>query len=372
MPTLQSETHPPRGPLRGLRVLEFAGLGPVPYAAMLLADMGADVVRLDRPDGQRRAKDIISRGRLSFELDLKQPADLDCAITLAGRADVLLEGFRPGVMERLGLGPEKLLAENPKLVYGRMTGWGQTGPLAAAPGHDINYIALTGALDAIGPADGPPVPPLNLLGDYGGGSLFLVMGVLAAVLEARQSGRGQVVDCAICDGVVSMLSLFHTLTALGQWSTQRGANPFNGGAHFYTTYECADGKYIAVGAGEPKFYAAFRKLAGLTDPEFDKQRDRTAWPKLKRKAQDVFKTKTRDEWIAIFEGNDACVAPVLSFSEAMQHPHLQARDTVVEIDGVRQAAPAPRFSRTPSSIQATRSISSIQELREYWSDRTQV
>jgi alpha-methylacyl-CoA racemase len=370
--TMSNGTGLHQGPLRGLRVLEFAGLGPVPYAAMLLSDMGADVVRFDRPGGQRRAKDIISRGRLSFELDLKQSADLDCAVALAGRADVLLEGFRPGVMERLGLGPEKLLKDNPKLVYGRMTGWGQNGPLAAAAGHDINYVALTGALNAIGPADGAPVPPLNLLGDYGGGSLFLVMGVLAAVLEARQSGRGQVVDCAICDGVVSMLSLFHTLTALGQWSTQRGTNPFDGGAHFYTTYECADGKYIAVGAGEPQFYAAFRKLAGLTDPEFDKQRDRTAWPRLKRRAQDVFKTKTRDEWIAIFEGNDACVAPVLSFSEAMQHPHLQARGAVVEIDGVRQTAPAPHFSRTPSSIQARRSVGSIQELREHWSDRSQI
>jgi alpha-methylacyl-CoA racemase len=350
-----------------LRVLEFAGLGPVPYAAMLLSDMGADVVRLDRPGGQRRAKDIISRGRLSFELDLKQPEDLDSAVALARRADVLLEGLRPGVMERLGLGPEKLLAENPKLVYGRMTGWGQDGPLAAAAGHDINYIALTGALNAIGPAEGPPVPPLNLVGDYGGGSLFLVMGVLAAVLEARQSGRGQVVDCAICDGVVSMLSLFHTLTALGQWSPQRGANPFDGGAHFYSTYECADGKYIAVGAGEAKFYATFRELAGLTDREFDKQRDRAAWPSLKRKAQAVFRTKTRDEWIAIFEGHDACVVPVLSFSEAMQHPHLQERGSVVEIDGVQQAAPAPRFSRTPSSIQPTRAVSSIGELHELWS-----
>jgi alpha-methylacyl-CoA racemase len=363
-----SDIQQVQGPLRGLRVLEFAGLGPVPYAAMLLADMGADVVRLDRPGGPRRAKDIITRGRLSYELNLKDPQDLDCAMALAGRADVLLEGFRPGVMERLGLGPDELLKENPKLVYGRMTGWGQTGPLSAAAGHDINYIALTGALNAIGPAEGPPVPPLNLLGDYAGGSLFLVMGVLAAVLEARQSGRGQVIDCAICDGVVSMLSLFQTLTALGQWNSQRGTNPFDGGAHFYTTYECADGKYIAVGAGEPQFYAAFRKLAGLNDPEFDKQRDRTAWPTLKRKAQDVFKTKTRDEWIAIFEGNDACVAPVLSFSEAMQHAHLQARGTVVEIDGLRQAAPAPRFSRTPSSIQARRSVSSIQELREHWSD----
>jgi alpha-methylacyl-CoA racemase len=366
-----SAAHLAQGPLRGLRVLEFAGLGPVPYAAMLLADMGADVVRLDRPGGPRRAKDIISRGRLSFDLDLKQPEDLDCAVELAKRADVLLEGFRPGVMERLGLGPERLLAENPKLVYGRMTGWGQTGPLAAAAGHDINYIALTGALNAIGPAEGPPVPPLNLLGDYAGGSLFLVMGVLAAVLEARQSGRGQVVDCAICDGVVSMLSLFHTLTALGQWSEQRSANPFDGAAHFYTTYECADGKYIAVGAGEPKFYAAFRKIAGLTDPEFDKQRDRTAWPSLKRKAQAVFKTKTRDEWIAIFEGNDACVVPVLSLSEAMQHPHLQERGSIVDIDGIQQTAPAPRFSRTPSSIQPMRSVSSIQELREHWYDRSQ-
>jgi alpha-methylacyl-CoA racemase len=356
-----------QGPLRGLRVLEFAGLGPVPYAAMLLSDMGADVLRLDRPGGQRRAKDIISRGRTSFELDLKQPEDLECARALASGADVLLEGFRPGVMERLGLGPEQLLALNPKLVYGRMTGWGQTGPLAAAAGHDINYIALSGALDAIGTPEGPPVPPLNLLGDYGGGSLFLVMGVLAAVLEARQSGRGQVVDCAICDGVMSLLSLFHTLSALGQWNTQRGTNSLDGGAHYYATYECADGRYIAVGAGEAKFYATFRKLAGLTDPEFDRQRDRSAWPSLKRKAQAVFRTKTRDEWMAIFEGSDACVVPVLSMSEAMQHPHLQARASAVEIDGLRQTAPAPRFSRTPSSIQPTRSLSSIEELREYWS-----
>ena len=360
---------PSQGPLRGLRVLEFAGLGPVPYAAMLLSDMGADVLRLDRPGGQRRGKNIISRGRLSFELDLKRPEHLDCGLALAVRADVLLEGFRPGVMERLGLGPEQLLALNPKLVYGRMTGWGQTGPLAAAAGHDINYIALSGALDAIGAPDGPPVPPLNLLGDYGGGSLFLVMGVLAAVLEAKQSGRGQVVDCAICDGVVSMLSLFHTLSALGQWNNQRGTNSLDGGAHYYTTYECADGRYIAVGAGEAKFYAAFRKLAGLTDPEFDKQRDYSAWPSLKRKAQAVFRTKTRDEWIAIFEGSDACVVPVLSMSEAMQHPHLQARASAVDIDGLRQTAPAPRFSRTPSSIQPTRSVSSIEELRDYWSSQ---
>ena len=356
-----------QGPLRGLRVVEFAGLGPVPYAAMLLSDMGADVVRLDRPGGQRRAKDIISRGRLSFELDLKRLEDLDAARAVATRADVLLEGFRPGVMERLGLGPEQLLALNPKLVYGRMTGWGQTGPLAAAAGHDINYIALSGALHAIGTPVGPPVPPLNLLGDYGGGSLFLVMGILAAVLEARQSGRGQVVDCAICDGVVSMLSLFHTLSALGQWSDQRGTNSLDGGAHYYTTYECADGRYIAVGAGEPKFYATFRELAGLTDPEFDKQRDRSAWPSLKRKAQAVFRTRTRDEWMAIFEGSDACVVPVLSMSEAMQHPHLQARASAVEIDGLQQTAPAPRFSRTPSSVQPTRSVSSIEELRDYWS-----
>jgi alpha-methylacyl-CoA racemase len=358
---------PAQGPLLGLRVLEFAGLGPVPYAAMLLSDMGADVLRLDRPGGRRRAKDIISRGRLSFELDLKRPEDLDCALALAARADVLLEGFRPGVMERLGLGPEQLLALNPKLVYGRMTGWGQTGPLAAAAGHDINYIALSGALDAIGTPEGPPVPPLNLLGDYGGGSLFLVMGVLAAVLEAKQSGCGQVVDCAICDGVVSMLSLFHTLSALGQWTGQRGTNSLDGGAHYYTTYECADGRYIAVGAGEAKFYATFRKLAGLTDPEFDTQRDRSAWPSLKRKAQAVFRTKTRDEWMAIFEGSDACVVPVLSMSEAMKHPHLQGRASAVDIDGLRQTAPAPRFSRTPSSVQPTRRVNSIAELRDYWS-----
>ncbi len=338
------------GPLAGLRVVEFAGIGPGPFAAMLLSDMGANVVRIERPGSVRRATDIPTRGRTSVALDLKNPLDVASALALLGNADALIEGFRPGVMERLGLGPEAVHAANPRLVYGRMTGWGQTGPLALAAGHDINYIAITGALHAIGTPDSP-VPPLNLVGDYGGGSLYLVVGILAALLEATKSGRGQVVDCAISDNVVNLMATFYGIAAAGGWHDRRGANMLDGGAHFYRTYRCADGKHLSVGAIEPQFYALLRQIAGLVDPTFDAQRDQGAWPDLHAKAAAIFATKTRDEWTTLLEGTDACVAPVLSLAEAPLHRHLQARGTFVEVDGVSQPAPAPRFSRTPSAIQ---------------------
>jgi len=356
------------GPLRGIRVLEFAGLGPVPYAAMLLSDMGADVLRIDRPGTHRRPHDIVGRGRTSCELDLKDERDLEHVMYLSSQADVLLEGFRPGVMERLGLGPEPLLQKNPRLVYGRMTGWGQSGPLADKAGHDINYIALTGALSCIGQADGPPAVPLNLIGDYGGGSMFLAVGVLSALIEAGKSGRGQVVDCAICDGVTSLMSLFHSLTAAEAWHS-RGTNQFDGGAHFYSTYECADGEYIAIGAGESKFYAAFRQVLGLSDPVFDDQRNRSNWPDLKQRVATVIKTRTRDDWMSRFEDWDACASPVLSISESLLHPHIQARNSVLEHQGIMQSAPAPRFSRTRSMIQEGRDLGSKQEIYACWPAR---
>jgi alpha-methylacyl-CoA racemase len=330
---------------------------------MLLSDMGADVVRIERPQLKPTGAgasdwNITSRGRRSVALDLKNPADAAHALTLIDRADALIEGFRPLVMERLGLGPAVALARNRRLVYGRMTGWGQSGPIAATAGHDINYIAITGALAAIGSPEGKPLPPLNLVGDYGGGALYLVVGVLAAAIEAQRSGVGQVVDCAICDGVATMMALFQTFARAGAWQDRRGANLLDGGAHFYTTYECADGRYIAVGAIEPQFYVALCSLAGLDDPEFSDQSDRTKWPRLQEKAQAIFKTRTRDQWCAIFEGSDACVAPVLTLSEAPAHPHLAERGTFVTYDGVMQPAPAPRFSRTPSWIQSPPPVAS--------------
>ena len=315
---------------------------------MLLADMGADVVRIERPGAERSPTDITLRGRRVVTLDLKREAA--AALALLDKAEVLIEGFRPGVMERLGLGPDAVMARNPHLVYGRMTGWGQTGPLAQVAGHDITYIAIAGALSAIGPRDGKPVPPLNLVGDYGGGSLYLVVGILAAIIEARRSGRGQVIDCAISDCVANMLAIFHGLLAAGRWQEGRGGNLLDGGAHYYTTYECADGRHIAVGALEPQFYACLRELAGLSDDAFAEQRDRVAWPELQAKAAAIFRTRTRDEWCALLEREDACVAPVLGLVEAARHPHNVARQAFVEVDGLRQPAAAPRFSRTPSSV----------------------
>ncbi len=363
-----TESRATSGPLVGLRIVEFAGIGPGPFAAMLLADMGADVVRIDRPGAAERDKrDVIGRGRRNLVLDLKQRDGLEVALQLLDAADALIEGFRPGVMERLGLGPEAVLARNPRLVYGRVTGWGQSGPLAQAAGHDINYIALAGALGAIGPEE-KPVPPLNLVGDYGGGALYLLVGMLAGIIEAKRSGRGQVVDCAMCDGAASLLSIFFTLLARGQWEERRGSNLLDGGAPFYGTYECADGGFIALGALEPQFYETLCRLAGLEAPEFRERSDRKRWPHLRQKMQAVFKTRTRTEWCAILEGSDACFAPVLGLREASTHPHMAHRNSFVVCDGVLQPAPAPRFSRTPSAIPPS-SMSSPAEILALWRAR---
>ena len=364
-PTAKASRASASGPLAGFRVVEFAGIGPGPFAAMLLADMGADVVRIERAGApERDRRDVTGRGRRSVMLELKQQDARETTLQLLDAADALIEGFRPGVMERLGLGPDTVLARNPRLVYGRMTGWGQSGPLAQAAGHDINYIALAGALGAIGPAE-KPVPPLNLVGDYGGGALYLVVGMLAALIEAKRSGRGQVVDCAMCDGAASLLSIFFTLLARGQWQERRASNLLDGGAPFYGTYECADGGFVALGALEPQFYETLCRLAGLDAPEFRERTHRKRWPELRQKMQAVFKTRTRAEWCAILEGSDACFAPVLGLREAGTHPHMAHRNSFVEVDGVLQPAPAPRFSRTPSAIQAS-SASSPAEILTQW------
>jgi alpha-methylacyl-CoA racemase len=340
------------GPLQGIRIVEFAGIGPGPFAAMLFSDMGAEVVRVDRKGGRTPPKtEIYSRGRDTVQLDMKKPQAVEAALKLIERADALIEGFRPGVMERLGVGPDVCLKRNPKLVYGRMTGWGQTGPLANAAGHDINYISLTGALHAIGGGDGKPVPPLNLVGDFGGGALYLAFGVVCALLEAMRSGKGQVVDAAMTDGAASLMSMFYAMTAMGIWKDSRSSNMLDGGAHFYDTYETKDGKFVSIGSIEPQFYKELMEKTGISDPAFAAQMDRDAWPALKAKLADVLKTKTRDEWDAIMQGSDVCYAPVLSIAEAPKHPHNAARKTFIEIDGVVQPAPAPRFSRTTAEVQ---------------------
>ena len=337
------------GPLTGIRIVEFAGIGPGPFACMMLADMGAEVVTLDRVGAKKNLKSVAGRGRKVVELDLKDKAAIAQVLDLLANADALIEGFRPGVMERLGLGPDVVLARNPRLVYGRMTGWGQEGPLAQAAGHDINYISVTGALAAIGPKE-KPVPPLNLVGDFGGGALYLVVGVLAALLEAKKSGKGQVVDAAMCDGAASLMSMFFDMAAAGRWTEGRESNFLDGGAHFYGVYQCACGNFISIGSIEPQFYALLRRHAGLSGAEFDAQMDRKAWPALRQRLVDVFKTKTREEWCKIMEGTDVCFAPVLTMSESPEHPHMAARKIFVSRHGVTQPAPAPRFSRTPSSI----------------------
>jgi alpha-methylacyl-CoA racemase len=337
------------GPLAGFRIVEFAGIGPGPFACMMLADMGAEVVTLDRVGANKNMRSVAGRGRKAIELDLKDTAAVAGVLELLANADALIEGFRPGVMERLGLGPDVVLTRNPKLVYGRMTGWGQEGPLAQAAGHDINYISLTGALAAIGTQE-TPVPPLNLVGDFGGGALYLVVGVLAALLEASRSGKGQVVDAAMCDGAASLMSMFFDMTATGRWVEGRENNFLDGGAHFYGVYQCACGNFISIGSIEPQFYALLRQHAGLSDPAFDAQMDRQAWPELKAKLTEVFKTKTREAWCKIMEGTDICFAPVLTMTEAPRHPHMVARNVFVDRHGVTQPAPAPRFSRTPSAI----------------------
>ncbi|BBY25734.1 CaiB/BaiF CoA transferase family protein [Mycobacterium stomatepiae] len=337
------------GPLNGLKVIELAGIGPGPYAAMLLADMGADVVRVERPGPAASSvppeQDVLRRNRRSIVVDLREPEGVRTVLALAAQADVLLEGFRPGVTERLGLGPADCWNVNPRLVYGRMTGWGQSGPLASATGHDIGYIAITGALASIGRAGQPPVPPVNLVGDFGGGSTFLVIGVLAAVWEASRSGRGQIVDAAIVDGASSLTALLHGLMAAGQWVDQRGHNFLDTGAPWYDTYRTADDRWMAVGALESKFYAEFTQLLGIPE-DLAGRDDASMWPQLREAIAQAFSARTQDEWVTVFEGTDACVAPVLSLTEAAGHPHLAARDTFIEVGGITQPAPAPRFSRT--------------------------
>jgi alpha-methylacyl-CoA racemase len=336
------------GPLEGVRVVEVAGIGPGPFCAMLLADMGAEVLRVERPAaGRQDWPALFGRGRRSVAVDLKHPEGAGMVLDLAASADALVEGFRPGVAERLGIGPGACLARNPRLVYGRVTGWGQEGPLAQAAGHDIDYIALAGALHPIGPAGGAPVPPLNLVGDFGGGGMLLALGVVAALLEAGRSGRGQVVDAAMVDGAALLTTELHELRAAGLWSDRRGANLLDGGAPFYDVYETADGGHLAVGALEPGFYAALLELVGLDGADLPAQRDRDGWPALRERLAALFRTRTRDEWCRLLEGTDACVAPVLSPTEAPAHPHNRARGTFVDVGGVVQPAPAPRFSRTP-------------------------
>jgi crotonobetainyl-CoA:carnitine CoA-transferase CaiB-like acyl-CoA transferase len=349
------QAQPPGGPLAGLRVVEFAGIGPAPMCAMVLADLGAQVLRIDRPDppelGFKRPLrfNLLLRGRRVLALDLKDAAQRAKAMKLVAHADALIEGFRPGVMERLGLGPEPCLQANPRLVYGRMTGWGQDGPLAQAAGHDINYIALTGALHHTGRAGQLPAFPLNLLGDYAGGALYLAIGILAAVMEARRSGQGQVVDAAIVDGTAHLMTSVHGLAAAGLLAEARGTNALDSGAPFYDCYACADGRHVAIGPIEGRFHAELLQRLGIAG-DFPPQHDRARWPEARERLAAVFRTRSRDEWCALLEGTDACFAPVLTPAEAMAHPHMRARGVYAEIDGVPQPVAAPRFSRTPPRL----------------------
>lgn len=340
-----------QGPLKGVKIVEFVGLGPAPFAAMLLSDMGADIIRIDRPGAfGTGSADVLARGRRSVALNLKDETDQARCRALVAQADILLEGYRPGVMERLGFGPDDMLKLNPALVYGRMTGWGQYGPLAHAAGHDINYISLSGALGAIGTAD-TPVAPLNLVGDFGGGALYLAMGVLAALHHAGTSGQGQVVDAAIVDGSASLMASQYQLMALGLWKTERASNLLDGAAHFYSIYECADGRHISLGPLEPEFYALFCSIAGVDAETIPADWSGKNWEEAKPVFEALFKTRTRDEWCKLLEGTDACFAPVLTYEEAHKHPHMVERGTFQQVEGVMQPAPAPRFSQTPSAIQ---------------------
>jgi alpha-methylacyl-CoA racemase len=342
------------GPLSGTKVIEIAGIGPGPFCAMMLADMGAEVVRIDRRSsaGEGSKYDVLNRGRRSLALDLKKQAAIATILRMVRHADALIEGFRPGVMERLGLGPDVCLERNPRLVYGRMTGWGQEGPLAQAAGHDINYISLTGALHAIGPAGGGPVPPLNLIGDFGGGGMLLAFGVVCAMLEAAHSGKGQVVDAAMTDGSAALMAAVYGIKARGGWTNERGANLLDGGAPFYGTYQCKDGKWISVGSLEPQFYELLREKAGMAEPSVTDRWTKETWGNNRKKLGQIFKAKTQAEWCAIMEGSDVCFAPILDLDEAPRHPHNKQRQTFVDVDGVTQPAPAPRFSRTPGAVQA--------------------
>ena len=348
------------GPLAGVRIVELAGIGPGPFCAMLLSDMGAEVIRVDRAanvgrdigrEGEEARFGLLQRGRRNIAVDLKNPAGVEAVLRLIDRADALVEGFRPGVMERLGLGPDICLPRNPKLVYGRMTGWGQDGPIAHTAGHDINYIALSGALHAIGEAGGPPVPPLNLIGDFGGGALYLAMGVLAGIINARATGQGQVIDCSMVEGSASLMMMMYGALAAGAWSEERGSNRTDGGAHFYHVYETRDGEHVAVGSIEPQFYTLLLKYTGLAGERLPAQGDRTSWPDMQQRFARIFKEKTRAEWTAIMEQTDICFAPVLRMSEAIDHPHNVHRQSFVEVAGIRQPAPAPRFLGTPTEVQ---------------------
>jgi alpha-methylacyl-CoA racemase len=364
------------GPLNGYRIIEIAGIGPGPFAAMLLADMGAEVVRVERaravrgPAPDTPHPDILRRGRRNIALDLKHPDGVATLLELVTEADALIEGFRPGVMERLGVGPDDCLARNRKLVFGRMTGWGQEGPYALAAGHDINYISLAGGLAHFGRAGGPPTPPLNLVGDFGGGGMFLAYGVVCALLEAQRGGEGQVVDAAMVDGTATLMTMFWAFHQMGAHDiTRRGVNLLDTGAHFYDAYECADGEYVSVGSIEPQFYAELLRLTGLDgDDEFANQMDRSRWPHLKERIAELFRTKTRDEWCELMEHTDVCFAPVLRMDEAAQHPHNVARNTFIEHGGLTQPAPAPRFSRTVPEVErpAAHDGQHTREVLEEW------
>lgn len=346
------------GPLTGITIIEFAGLGPGPFCGMMFADMGANVIRIDRVAGSnneqadifKRNDPVIDRGRRSICLDLKNPTGKEVALRLVARADALFEGFRPGVMEKLGLDPATCMAHNARLIYGRMTGWGQTGPLAHVAGHDINYISLSGALHAMGPSDRPPPVPLNLIGDFAGGGMLLAFGILCALFEARSSGKGQVVDAAMSDGAATLMAMMYGLYSRGLWDNARASNFLDGAAPFYGTYECSDGKYVSIGPLEPQFYREMLRLCGIQDPQFLNQWSLEDWPRMRNELERVFKTRSRDEWCAIFEGSDACLTPVLDLEEAPRHPHNAARKTFIEVNGKFQPAPAPRFSRTPGAV----------------------
>ena len=340
------------GPLSGIKIVEFAGLGPGPFCGMILADMGADVIVVDRIENYGKAKtnDLASRGKKSIAVDLKNPESKDLIHSLVKNVDALLEGLRPGKMEKLGYGPDDLLSINPKLIYGRMTGWGQTGSFSPEAGHDINYIALTGALGAMGSKDTPPFPPLNLVGDFGGGGMLLAMGICAALVESSKSGKGQVIDAAMTDGSALLMTMMYGMYSAGQWKDQRDSNLLDGAAHFYGCYECKDNKYISIGSIEPQFYAALIRCMQLDETTFNNQFDQKQWPELKKIVSERFKTRTRDDWCEIFKGNDVCFAPVLSLQESVNYQHNKDRKTFVEIAGINQPAPAPRFSRTESQV----------------------
>ena len=343
------------GPLAGVKVIELAGIGPGPFCGMMLADMGAELLRIDRagdvrdpPTGPRA--DILARGRRSVGVDLKQPDGVETVLRLVEKADVIFEGFRPGVVERLGLGPDVCLARNPRIIFGRMTGWGQEGPLARAAGHDINYIAMTGALHSIGRKGEPPVPPLNLVGDFGGGGLMLAFGIVCALVERARSGKGQVVDAAMVDGAAALMAIIYGAQQQGWWTDERGVNMLDGGAHFYDTYETKDGKYVSIGSIEPQFYALLLKHTGIAGEDLPHQFDRSRWREMHELLEGIFKQKTRDEWCAIMEGTDVCFAPVLTLSEAPRSAHAVARDAFQDVGGIMQPAPAPRFSRTRGEL----------------------